>query len=146
MSIRKKGDHYYGYSQDDLAKELERYSADSYPIDHTASSICKCGNDTFNVLLNEDPGVVARICLKCDFEHGIGDSDIYLVFVDRLYEMECVCGSKDFKVTSGVALHQDSDDVRWFYVGLLCTECGCMGCYGDWKNEFLDYKKLLSNV
>lgn len=146
MSIIKKGSYYYGEDHGDLTEELIRYSKNNYGIEHTANSTCKCANDTFNVLLNEGKGVAARICTKCDSEHGIGDSDKYMDDAEEVDEMECVCGSKEFKVTSGVALYDESEDVRWFYLGLLCLKCGCMGCYGDWKNEFIGYKGLLANV
>ena len=146
MSIRKKGKYYYGETHEDIAEVLQRYSATIYPVAHTANSICECGCDTFTVLLNEDPGVVVRICLACDSEHGIGDADEYIDEVDEVHEMQCICGSNAFKITSAVALYSESEDVRWFYVGLLCTKCGCTGCYSDWKNEFVGYKALLDNV
>lgn len=96
--------------------------------------------------MNEEEGVAARICTACKDEHGIGDSDEYFDEVESVDEMQCVCGSDEFQITAGVSLYQDSDDVRWFYLGLYCQKCHCLGCYGDWKNEFIGYKKLLENI
>jgi hypothetical protein len=61
-------------------------------------------------------------------------------------ECECPCGSSVFEITVGVALYRESEDVRWLYVGCRCVECGLTACYGDWKSEYLDYRKLLARV
>lgn len=146
MSITKKDGYSYGENHQDLIEELKQFSAKSYPIDHSANSVCSCGNDTFSVDLNEEQGVAIRKCIECGAEHVMGDSKKYLHEAEEIYEMECLCGNQSFKVTSGVSLYEKTEDVRWFYIGLLCTECQCMGCYADWKNEFIGYKKLLDNV
>ena len=61
-------------------------------------------------------------------------------------ECECLCGEAGFEVTAGVALYDDSEDVRWFYVGCRCPACGLVGCYGDWSCEFPGYAELLARV
>ena len=47
------------------------------------------------------------------------------------------------EVTAGVLLYDDSEDVRWRYLGCRCPSCGLTACYGDWKNEFEGYRELL---
>jgi hypothetical protein len=61
-------------------------------------------------------------------------------------ECECVCGKQVFEITVGVSLYKDTKDVRWLYVGARCTGCGLTGVFGDWKNEFMDYEKLLKRA
>ena len=51
-----------------------------------------------------------------------------------------------FEITVGVSLYHASQDVRWLYVGCRCPSCGVTGVYGDWKNEYLDYRELLAKV
>ena len=53
---------------------------------------------------------------------------------------------RDFEISAGVALYQDSQDVRWLYVGCRCVCCGLTACYGDWKNEYPGYETLLRAV
>jgi hypothetical protein len=77
--------------------------------------------------------------------HPIGDSAEYLDDA-QLEECECPCGHGSFEITAGVSLYKSSEDVRWFYLGCRCPVCGLIACYGDWKNEFEDYRKLLSRV
>ena len=147
MTLTQKQGYWYGENHADIEAELARYSKkNGYEINHFKNAICKCGNDGFNIVMNDDEGVAARICTKCNSEHGIGDSDDFIDEVDSVWESECICGEKIFKVTAGVSLYQNSEDVRWFYLGLLCTKCMCVGCYGDWKNEYIGYKELLKRI
>ena len=59
---------------------------------------------------------------------------------------ECFCRDNVFEITVGVSLYDDSEDVRWLYVGCRCPKCGLTGVYGDWKNEFNGYRELLARV
>ena len=99
----------------------------------------------FGLRMDEDEGAAVRICTACGDEHPIGDSDEYLEGAE-LQDHGCVCGKAAFEITVGVSLYDDSDDVRWLYVGCRCPGCSLTGCYGDWKNEFIDYRKLLARV
>ena len=59
---------------------------------------------------------------------------------------QCVCLENVFEITVGVSLYDDSEYVRWLYVGCRWPMCGSTGVYGDWKNEFEDYRALLAKV
>jgi uncharacterized protein YacL (UPF0231 family) len=147
MTLEKRGEYCYGDSQSDIREEIIRYSkAVGYVADsHFADAVCKCGGRIFSILLDGDEGAVARTCIQCDYQHPIGDSEDYLDEAD-LHQCECLCGAETFEVTAGIALYPESDDVRWFYLGLRCQQCGLTGVYGDWKNEYTDYRKLLEMV
>jgi len=130
----------------EIEAKLREYSADSYPVSHFARAVCKCGHDVFTLAMNEEEGVAVRWCCHCDDEHGIGDSDDYIDEVESIEECSCKCKGKEFQIVCGVSLYAKSKDVRWFYVGCRCVKCGLAGCYGDWKNEYIDYRKLLKRV
>ena len=85
------------------------------------------------------------MCLKCRNEHPIGDSSDYLDEAE-LEECECPCGNELFEITVGISLYSDSEDVKWIYIGCRCPQCELTACYGDWKNEYEDYRKLLKLV
>ncbi len=95
--------------------------------------------------LDENEGAAVRVCAKCKAEHPIGDSDEYLEDAE-LEECACPCGNEEFEVTVGVSLYEDSEDVRWLYLGCRCPKCGLAACYGDWKNEYIGYRELLKRV
>ncbi|HEX8250433.1 MAG TPA: hypothetical protein VF599_19820 [Pyrinomonadaceae bacterium] len=147
MAILKKGKYWYGDSQIDIQAELLRYSRkNEYPAEHYANAVCGiCGGSSFKLLLDDEEGAAVRICKACKTEHPIGDSGEYLADAD-LKECECPCGSGEFEVTVGVALYPNSEDVRWLYVGCRCRLCGLTACYGDWKNEWIDFRELLNRV
>ena len=140
MALTKKGSYFYGESLKDLYEVLTDYCENNYPIHHFKDAACQCENDTFKIKLDEEVGFAERICIKCGNSHYIGDSKDYLSKAAP-ETMECLCESDNFKLSVGISLYPKSEDIRWVYIGLFCPNCGCMGCYGDWKNEYLDYKK-----
>ena len=62
----------------------------------------------------------------------------------ELERCACPCGGETFELTLGAALHADSADVRWLYVGARCPSCGLTATYGDWKCEYPDVHALLA--
>ncbi len=146
MSIRKKGKHYYSSSQAEIMEVLTDYSQSvKYIAEHFKNAKCECGTSQFKLLLDDTAGAATRICTKCGNEHAIGDSSNY-VDEAELEECECPCGSEIFEITVGVSLYHDTEDVKWIYIGCRCPQCDLTACYGDWKNEYEDYKKLLKLV
>ena len=146
MSLRKKGKYYYGESQRDIEGELLRYSnLNEYPTTHYKKAFCHCGSKLFNLMIDDNEGAAVRNCVSCQQKHPIGDSSEYLDDAE-LEECECPCGSSAFEITVGVSLYQDSKDVKWFYIGCRCEDCGLTACYGDWKNEYTNFQDLLSRV
>jgi hypothetical protein len=146
MALKKRGKYRYGDSQADIRAELLRYSkTNAYPCHHFADAACTCGGKRFRLALDDDEGAAVRICAGCKTEHPIGDSDEFLEEAE-LGECACPCGGEEFEITVGVSLYEDSEDVRWLYVGCRCPECGLTAVYGDWKNEFNGYKELLKRV
>ncbi|WP_406699590.1 hypothetical protein V5E97_12080 [Singulisphaera sp. Ch08] len=142
MALVKRGKYWHGDAQADIQGELIRYSKKNYLAQHFAEAVCTCGSHTFRLCVDDTQGVAVRVCTICGAEHPIGDSDEYLADAE-LEECECPCGRGTFEITVGVALYDGSDDVRWLYIGCRCLECGLTACYGDWKNEFEDYRELL---
>lgn len=146
VALWKKGKWWYSDAQSDIRGELARVGdLNEYVPTQFADAKCACGNRTFQLALDEDTGTAVRTCSKCKADHPIGDSDEYLEDAD-LQKSSCVCGKDVFEITIGVSLYDDSDDVSWLYVGCRCPSCCLTGCYGDWKNEFIDYRQLLKQV
>lgn len=116
-----------------------------HPYQHFADAVCTCGGKVFGLQVDDDEGAAVRTCPACGVGHPMGDSADYLGEA-QLEECECPCGNGTFEITVGVALYGGSNDVRWVYVGCRCGACGQLGCYGDWKNEFQDYQRLLSMI
>jgi hypothetical protein len=146
MALRQEGQFSHGDSQSDIREELSDYSSKSgYPATHFADAVCQCGGRIFRLFLDDTEGAAVRRCGSCGLEHPIGDSGEYLNDAS-LEECECPCGEGDLEITAGVALYEDSEDVRWLYVGCRCPACGLTACYGDWKNEYPGYQKFLTRI
>lgn len=144
MALEKRGKYWYGDSQADIRDEILRYSALGGDLaHHFADAICKCGGRLFRLTLDDVDGVAIRTCVGCRAEHPIGDSADYLQDAE-LVECACPCEGEEFEITVGVSLYEDSEDVRWLYLGCRCPKCGLTAVYGDWKNEFNGYRQLLA--
>jgi hypothetical protein len=146
MALKKRGEYYYGDSQADIRDEILRYSKkNGYPAQYFADAVCKCKENVFHLLLDDDEGAAVRICSSCKRKHPIGDSGDFLEDAE-LQECACPCGNEEYEISVGVSLYDDTEDVKWIYIGCHCTNCGLTAVYGDWKNEFQGYKKLLKMV
>jgi hypothetical protein len=146
VPIVKRGDYYYSDKQSEIPEEIGRYSRQNgYPAGHFADAVCQCGMRSFRLFLDDNEGCAVRVCSECEHDHYIGDSEDY-VDEAELHQPSCVCEGAVFEVTVGVALYQDSNDVRWLYLGCRCIVCGLTGVYGDWKNEFTGFEELLARV
>ncbi|WP_437811115.1 hypothetical protein [Sorangium sp. So ce1078] len=144
--LKKRGKHWYGDSQADVREVLLRYSGDNaYLAHHFADAVCECGGTQFRLALDEAEGAAVRTCVACACDHPIADSDEYLEDAE-LEQCACPCGNEAFEITVGVSLYDESEDVRWLYLGCRCPTCGLAAVYGDWKNEFNGYQALLARV
>jgi hypothetical protein len=64
---------------------------------------------------------------------------------DDLPVFECVCSGEEFEVVGVTApFGGTGDSAKWFYLGLRCTHCGCLGCYADWIPRYLDHAAYLA--
>ena len=131
-----------------LEERITAYSKrNGYEATHFAEAVCSsCGAKEFQLLINANEGVAARICGSCESEHGIGDSDDFIDEVDEVFPVECECGGRTFSVVCGVSLYEGGEDVRWFYLACHCPACNDAAVYADWKNEFIGYTALLARV
>ena len=146
MGITRRNNQSYGDSQTDIREVLTEYSRGvTYLAEHFADAKCSCGGTVFSLMVDDNEGAATRTCKSCETEQPIGDSADYLEDAE-LEECECPCGSSSFEITAGVALYQDSEDVKWLYLGCRCPECSLTACYADWKNEFENYRALLEKI
>ena len=146
MTLSKTGEYSYGDSQQDIQTFLTEYAnSNEYPIAHFADARCTCVNSTFQLWIDDTEGAAIRVCTACKVEHPMGDRAEYLEDAE-LGEAECPCGSNSFEITVGVALYEESEDVKWLYLGCRCTQCSLVACYGHWKNEYIGYRELLDAI
>lgn len=146
MALQTRGKYQYGDGQADILEEVTDYSkSNAYVAHHFADAVCRCGQKIFRLYLDDIAGAAVRRCIACSDEHPIGDSGEFLADAE-LEECACPCTEEDFEITVGVSLYEESEDVKWLYLGCRCTKCGLVAVYGDWKNEHEDYRKFLARV
>jgi hypothetical protein len=144
MTLQKKGKYWYGSTAEDTKTELVKYSKlNGYTATKFSESVCTCGNRAFKLETDEDEGTAKRICTACEALHLMGDSAEYASSANFENHV-CVCNSEMFQLLSGVALYDESNDVRWYYIGCLCTKCSLVGVFADWKCEAGDADAFLA--
>ena len=136
MALRKKGRYYYGDNQDDLADELKRYAKlNEYPVNEVEHIKCaKCEQQLFKLISDYDEGGAVCQCINCSEERDIKDSKQYMQ-QENMNNNECVCGNATFNIAVALSFYSDTNDVRWVYVGGLCSSCGVLGTYVDWNER-----------
>ena len=144
MALKKKGKYWYGDTRDDIQEEVVRYSiSNSYRATKFAKPTCTCGGVSFRLESDEEEGAGRRTCINCQQVHLIGDSADYEADAEFEHH-QCVCDGDQFELALGVALYEDSNDVRWCYIGCRCTQCKLVGVFADWKCEASDADAFLA--
>jgi hypothetical protein len=153
MTIRKRGKFWYGDSAADIRQVLANDYRKSYPPTVFADAVCECGGRVFSLEVVEDYGEVTWFCKTCTAMYLFHDQEI-----NGYYEGEADCEGEDclcpcdqrrtsyFEITVGAALYEDSEDVRWLYIGCRCVACGLTACYADWNRVDLPYPRLFANM
>ena len=144
MTLKKKGQYWYGTEPSDTRAEVERYSRlNGYEAVKFSQAVCACGGRSFKLETDQEAGVARRTCANCGATHLMGDSSEYAEEA-TLEGHECVCSATDFELSSAVALYDGSNDVRWYYIGCRCTKCHLVGVFADWKCEAGDADAFLA--
>lgn len=147
MTLREAGGNDLGDDHSDLRLSMAAWSEQhGYPINRFADVECSCGSKVFQFANDEEVGAAMRVCVKCKAEHVMCDGEEYLEDDEELEMSACFCEGTEFEGTVGVNLYADSNDVRWFYLGMRCVKCSVLGVYADWKSESGDADAFLANV
>lgn len=128
-----------------LREAIAQYAAGGYRVDRVIDAVCPCGSETFELVFDDEVGVAARICVECEEELGLADSEEHFDDTEGVQQAECTCGNGTFRVATGFALDDDGE-VRWVSVGLRCTRDAVAGVYVDWKIDYLPTGHLFANA
>lgn len=146
MALTKKGEFWYGTTSGDTQAELRNYSVDNrHEAVRFATSKCECGCRSFALQTDEEAGVAIRICSECGQEHLMGNSADHMESASPEGH-QCVCESEVFELVSGVAVHEGTHNVRWYYIACHCVECNLVGVFADWKCDAGDAAAFLAKV
>jgi hypothetical protein len=152
MALRQKGKYWYGDGPTDVWDYFVQWTRDSVePVKHWRQAVCKCGHTVFEVDYDEEEAYLLRRCTRCGAE--------VVMFADEFADvpppadpvtpnpdpLECICGRRQFEVVGVTAPFMEApDSAKWFYLGLRCVHCGCLGCYADWIPRYNDHARFLS--
>ena len=171
MALRQKGDYWYGDGPADVWDYFVWWTRDALDkVAHRKQAVCSCGHRVFMLLLDEEHMVAERVCVECDAEHRMlddamledGEHPSIAVQEGRVgddaldeetqpeeecdpEEFLCICGCDEFEIVGVTApFPENPDSAKWFYLGVRCVECGCLGCCAEWLVRYNDHKELLA--
>jgi hypothetical protein len=158
--LRQKGDHWYGDGPTDVWEYFVLHTRENEePVNHWKQVVCECGHAVFEVDRDDEEGCFLRRCVNCGSEHEFlagaypdaegfvtapGEEELAEVRERDSYLTQCICEGGQFEVVGVTAPFCGfPDSARWFYLGLRCVGCGCLGCYGDKMPRYNDRALLL---
>jgi hypothetical protein len=153
MALRQRGEHWYGDTAADIREVLAHHYSHHYPATVFADAVCDCGGRVFSLQIDEEYGEAAWFCRDCDAQYLFHDRDINGYYEgDPEADTECCgcpCtdrGASYFEITVEACLYDDSEGVRWIYIGCRCVACGLTACYADWNRVELPYPKRFAHM
>jgi hypothetical protein len=151
--IRKRGKHWYGETIADIREVLSRYGGKVDPLSVFADATCDCGGRVFSLQVSEEYGEAAWFCKLCHAQYLFHDRNIngYYEGHPKADTECCGCpctkrGASYFEITVGASLYDDSEDVRWLYIGCRCVARGLTACYADWNRVDIPCPKLFAHM
>jgi hypothetical protein len=146
MAIDKSGKWWIGSDAEDLREYLIAFSEDGYLATEFRMACCACGSNVFHLAVDSDEGTAKRSCVDCGGAHFICDSEEFWEDASPK-KWKCIgkCKSKTVDICVGFALRENRDDVHWIYIGVRCSQCGVLGCYGDWKIDYSPSLQLMDS-
>jgi hypothetical protein len=148
VALRRDGQYWYGDVPTDVWGYFVWWTRNSpEPVKHWQQAVCPCGNGAFVVEGAEDEGQYQRTCTACDAQVVLFAKEFSRKkkWRNDLPVLECTCYGEEFEVVGVTAPFMgDTDSAKWFYLGLRCTHCGCLGCYDDWIPRYNDHAAYLA--
>ncbi|MFC1849579.1 hypothetical protein ACFL27_05155 [candidate division CSSED10-310 bacterium] len=147
MTIDTTGEWWKGSSLDDIEEYLKLLKPEGYEVHEYRRSKCQCGSLTFKLEFNSDEGSARRICVKCNFQHYLCDSQEYWDD-DEYEELLCPdCHETECNIGAGYSLYDDDPSgIRWISIGVRCSNCGLLGSPVNCKVAISDVRHLLDKA
>jgi hypothetical protein len=149
VALRQDGEYWYGDTPTDVWEYFVRRDRDSpEPVRHWRQAICPCGCDVFKVWRDEETDYLERFCSQCDEHVAMFAEENGPAAPDEdadPWPVECICGEEEFEVVGVTAPFMgDDNSAKWFYLGLRCVGCGCLGEYASWIPRYNDHAAFLA--
>ncbi len=137
--------YWTGDNGDDISEWLRLYSGDE-SMDIKPVLCHSCGNDSFNMRVDQREGAVQVVCTKCGTKKILLDCDeVWKDAKPRLRTCPVCKTCKSFHVRVGF-IRRENGSVKWVYIGNRCTNCGTLGSYLDWKINYEPTDEMEQNI
>ncbi|MDE5577788.1 MAG: hypothetical protein K2J11_10415 [Oscillospiraceae bacterium] len=143
--IDKSKKYWTGDSADDISEYLRLYSEDDN-IDVKPVICHSCGNDSFELRVDQNEDVIQVKCTNCGTKKILLDCDEFWEDARPRLRKCPICKScKSYNVSVGFT-RRENGSVKWVYIGNRCTNCGTLGSYLDWKIDYEPTDEMEQNI
>lgn len=137
--------YWAGDAAEDISEYLRLYSEED-DIDVKPVICHSCGNDAFELRVDQNEDVIQVKCTKCGTKKILLDGeDFWEDSRPRLRKCSVCKSSKSYNVRVGF-LRRANGSVKWVYIGNRCTDCGTLGSYLDWKIDYEPTDEIEGNI
>ena len=143
--IDKTKKYWTGDSADDISEWLRLYAEDS-SLDVKPVLCHSCGDDCFELRVDQTESVIAVKCVKCGTKKILLDCEDFWEDAKPKLRKCPVCKTcKSFNARVGFS-RRENGSVKWVYIGNRCTNCGTLGSYLDWKIDYEPTDEMEQNI
>ena len=137
--------YWTGDSADDINEYLRLYSEDDN-IDVKPVLCHTCGNDAFELRVDQDEDAIQVKCAQCGTKKILLDcEEIWEEAKPKLGKCSVCKTGKQYNVRVGF-IRRDNGSVKWVYIGNRCMNCGTLGSYLDWKIDYEPTDEMEKNI
>lgn len=143
--IDKTKKYWTGDGPEDISEYLRLYSGDRR-IDIKPVLCRSCGNDCFELRVDQEQDALQVACTKCGARKILLDcAEVWQDAKPRLRRCPVCKTCKSFQVRAGF-LRRENGSARWVYIGNRCTGCGTLGSFLDWKIGYEPTEQMEQNL
>ena len=137
--------YWTGDSVEDISEYLRLFSADD-DIDVKPVICHSCGNDSFELKVDQKEDVIQVKCAQCAEKKILLDCEEVWEDANPRFRKCPVCKTgKSFNVRVGF-IRRENGSVKWVYIGNRCTNCETLGSYLDWKVDYEPTDEMERNI
>lgn len=137
--------YWTGDNADDIDEYLREYSENN-SIDVKPVICHSCGNDSFQLRVDQDEDAIQIKCTKCNAKKIILDcEEVWEDAQPKLGKCPVCKSSKEYNVKVGF-VRRENGSAKWVYIGNRCTNCGTLGSYLDWKIDYEPTTEMENNI
>lgn len=143
--IDKSGKWWVGETADDIDEYLIAYTEDDC-IDIKSIRCNNCCCDRLYVRLDRNENVIQVVCPECKHKKTLLDCEEILKDTKPKAYHCPICKKRTTYYLKVGFMRRKNGNVKWVYIGEMCTECNTLGSFIDWRINYEPTDEMEKNI